>query len=337
MQTALAEPAPSLNAPAYRVWKVLADGTFRSGEDLARAEGVSRAAIGKAVNRLRALGVGVQAVTGRGYRLEEPVELLDARWLERALAVQSRSQDFALRVVPSADSTNAVLMSAARSGAADQALFAEWQTLGRGRRGRGWIAPPGRSLCFSILLQMPVLPCSVAALSLAVGVAVVERLETLGIIGLALKWPNDLLAPEGKLGGILLEMVGEPEGPCTVVVGIGLNLALTAAERDVIQQPASDLRSLTGRLPGRNRLAAELVSAVRQSAELYKQAGFAPFRERWSGYDAYAGREVVLHLPTGTVSGVAQGIDEQGSLRLKTTQGLRLFGSGEVSLRGSKP
>lgn len=328
----------SSTSPSTRraVLELLAGGGFHSGEALGAQLGVSRAAIAKAVDGLRGQGVEVDAVTGRGYRLPDRVDLLSSEAIAGHLPGELAQRLHGLDVALVSASTNAELLDQARAGAGARALFAEIQTAGRGRWGRGWISPFGRSLAFSLLWPLPAVPGGVAPIGLAVGVGLATALNELAVDGVQLKWPNDLLTDSGKLGGVLVELVGEPAGPCSVVIGVGLNLVLTAAERAAVPQPVSDLRSVMPAgavLPERNALAAALLSAVAGACERYGRYGFEPFVEPWRALDAYAGQEVDVHLPNGRVSGVARGIDPEGGLRLQTPAGIRVFASGDLRVR----
>lgn len=332
MATELAEARGSTRE---RVLRVLADGRFHSGQVLGAELGLSRAAIAKAVDGLRDWGVQVDAVTGRGYRCPAPIELLELPAIRQGLPTELAGR-LDLEVVTSIGSTNRVLLERARAGDGPRALFAERQTEGRGRWGRQWISPFGRSLAFSLLWQMPTVPGGVAAVGLAVGVELAEALRAHGAQEIGLKWPNDVIAPGGKLGGVLVELVGEPAGPCVLVIGFGLNLALNEAERSAVGQPVVDLASLLGtrQLPlSRNALAGRLLSAVATACEGYASAGLAAYRERWTALDAYAGCPVDIQLPNGTISGIERGIDPSGALQVETDEGLRSYASGDLRLR----
>src|SRR3546814_8669630 len=194
---------------------VLADGQWHSGEALAADAGITRAALSKRVERLRDWQLDVESRQGLGYRLTVPLERLDAH------ALQAQIPSMRIKIAPVIDSTNTQLLVA--DGADDpQALLAEMQTAGRGRRGRSWISPFGANLYLSIAWSWPAWPPELSALSLAIGVACAKVIENHGVADVRLKWPNDLLVDDRKLGGILIEHRGEAGGACRVVVGIEL-------------------------------------------------------------------------------------------------------------------
>ena len=207
--------------------RALADGEPHSGSELARGLGVTRAAISKSMRKLALWGLDVSAVPGVGYRLARPIDLLDARALRRALAPRTARRLARLEVLTEVDSTNRRLLESAPPPPGKlAACLAEFQTAGRGRRGRRWLAPLGGGLCLSAGWQFAGTPRDLSALTLAVGVVARRALADAARVDVALKWPNDLVHDERKLGGILLELAAEAQGRCYVVAGIGINVAL---------------------------------------------------------------------------------------------------------------
>lgn len=325
------------------VLEQLAGGGFQSGADLARRLGVSRNAIWKAVGTLRSLGLEIHAVHNRGYRVPVPCEPLDADAIREALGPEARRRVRNVEVAWSIDSTNAALLARADPprGLAD-ILIAEYQTAGRGRRGRAWMAPPGGAICLSIGWSFPQLPPDLAALSLAVGVCALRavRGHTSASSGApALKWPNDLTLADRKLGGILIEMRAESAGPTYVVVGIGVNVALGT---HLLQQVAAtgtraaDLASAGADPRKRNAIAAELAEAVIAGLARFQHDGFRPFLEEWQAADALRGRPVTVYTAETRLRGVARGIDASGALLVQTPQGLERIISGDVSVRAEE-
>jgi BirA family biotin operon repressor/biotin-[acetyl-CoA-carboxylase] ligase len=322
-----------------RVYRLLSDGRMQSGSALAADCGVSRSAIWKAIAALRLLGVNVHAVANRGYRLPDATPLLNAERIARQLPQSIAARLRSGQCVWATGSTNAdLLQRAAPAPGRFDFLTAEYQSAGRGRRARSWLAPPGGAICLSISWSFGTLPRDVSALSLAIGVCALRALAELGITAAALKWPNDLVVGNAKLGGILIELRAEAAGPAVVVVGIGLNVALAEPLLRQIEASgtrATDLAS-TG-APGceRNRLAAALISRSVAGLEQFERDGFGSFASEWSAADALAGKAVLVTTGGGNggVAGHARGIDFDGALCLQTAQGLRRFRSGEVSVR----
>lgn len=318
----------------FQTLRLLADGEFRSGEAMARALGVSRATVWNALHGLDGAGLEIFKVRGRGYRLSQPLTWLDQVTIERELG--ARAQAFSIEVHDLATSTNTLLMERAAGGApSGSVLAAEWQTQGRGRRGRVWHATPGAALTFSLLWRFQQGAGALSGLSLAIGVAVIRALIQWGVKDAGLKWPNDVIWRGRKLAGMLIEMQGEVTGPSVAVIGLGLNCRLPDSLRDRIDQPVVDLTQITEAMPDRNRLLAMLIQEMSRALETFAQSGFAPLREEWDRHHIYRGKAVQLTLPdAATIDGTVRGVDEDGALLLETSNGVRRVHSGDVSLRG---
>ena len=324
---------------AQRVFGTLADGEFHSGAALAARLGLTRSAVWKAVGQLRGLGLEVQAVTNRGYRLASPCVPLDAQRIHAGLGPAVAGRVRRGEIVWQLGSTNTELLSRPppEPGQCDF-LLSEYQSAGRGRYARRWVAPPGGALCLSVSWSFAALPPGTGALSLAMGVAALEALGTLGELPVGLKWPNDLLANGHKLGGMLLELRSEGGGPALLVFGIGLNVALGREARAQIAAlglPAADLQELGIERCDRNALAAALIGAVVDAFGRFEREGFRAFFERWQRADLLRGAtvRVVTGGGHGDAVGRAAGVDEEGALLLETPAGLKRFISGEVSVR----
>lgn len=331
MSTAVEGPLPQ------RVFQRLDDRGFQSGEALAADLAVTRAAVWKAVEQLRELGVGLDAQTNKGYRLAAGVSALSAERIAAQLPAAVREHIEALLVEWILESTNTRLLEALppTAGAASVVL-AEHQTGGRGRRGRGWIAPPGGAICLSLAWQFADMPADLAALSLVVGLCTAGALHEIGVDDVRLKWPNDVVTPRGKLGGILIEMRAEAGGPVHVVIGIGLNVLLDDAARAAISatgNTADDIRARRSPVPDRNRIVAAVLARLVPALEAFPQAGLTPWLEEWHAHDALYDREVRVENAGEVARGIARGIDTHGALLVEDTSGVRRFISGEVTVR----
>lgn len=324
----------------YDLLKILSDGRFHSGARLGEKLGVSRSAVWKNVGLLQDQGVLVDSVRGKGYRLQDPVLLLQDDEVRHHLPRAQLARVRSLAVHYSLDSTNEEL---ARQLAGDAGMLperevslclAETQTAGRGRRGRHWMSSPGDSLCFSLLRCFPRGLVGVECLGLVTGIAVVRALKRLGAQRLGLKWPNDVVVDGRKLAGVLLEMHCGGMGEYQIIFGIGVNTRQSRALEEVVDQPWLALDALMNAPVDRNRLSALLVSELLDCVDQFEKDGFAAFREEWACLDCTAGRQVTVHMADGSrVSGRACGISAQGGLQVETAEGLRLFNGGEVSLR----
>ena len=313
-----------------------------SGDALARESGHTRAAIWKRIEALRAAGVDIEAQSGRGYALSQPLELLDADAILARLPAQQRAQVAGFEVAWSLDSTNSELLRRATPIDGATVLLAERQTGGRGRRGREWASPLAANLYLSVARHYSGGLARLGGLGLVAGVAAVEALHALGIDGVGLKWPNDLVVDDGsgqdralrKLGGVLIEGGGEHAGPVRAVVGLGLNLRMPAAFAAGIDQPWIDLATLSGRTPvARNEVAAIVVARLLANLERFDNVGLAPFLDDYRRVDAIVGCQIVVQAGDIQHAGTALGVADDGALRVRIEGAVRDFHAGEVSVR----
>ena len=322
---------------------VLSDGEWHSGEDLGAHFNVSRAAIWKQLKQLQTAGIALESERGKGYCLSSPMSLLDHASINTALNQQTQTLVSNLDIEFSIPSTNSAARQKIEQGGIDanysgHVIFAEQQTAGRGRRGRTWVSPLGRNIYTSTIWRFSAGASALSGLSLAVGVAIVKALESLGYKGIGLKWPNDLLWQGKKLGGILLEISGDAAGPCHVVVGIGLNLNMSNQQSvtDDIDQPWVDLASLSDQPVDKNAIAAALLNQLIPMLATFEASGFEPLLQDWLDRDAYLGSDIVLTMGADKLQGKQVGVKPDGSLCIETADGLRTFNGGEVSLRAVK-
>lgn len=257
--------------------------------------------------------------------------MLDVDDIRRRIGGIAAARLDRLEVFPEIDSTNSYLMQQPRPAPGRMRVaIAEHQTAGRGRRERSWQSPPGCGLCFSLAYTLDVPARSVPRLTLVIGVAVVDVLRDLHVNEVRLKWPNDLIADDAKLGGILTEY----RSGGTVVIGIGINVDFQDSVPEAIPPGrvgrVTDLRSLSVVPPPRESLSAALVERLFANLEFFEDHGFAPFREAWQTSDWLRGRQVVVELPVGRIYGTAEGIDECGALQVRTREGMQTITSGSV-------
>jgi BirA family transcriptional regulator, biotin operon repressor / biotin---[acetyl-CoA-carboxylase] ligase len=243
-----------------------------------------------------------------------------------------------LEVFPELESTNSwLLQQAGPSRGRFHAVIAEHQTAGRGRSDKIWLSPPGSGLCLSLAYTFAELPRHLPSLTLAIGAAIATALEDLGAKDLALKWPNDLMAQDGKLGGILTELQSNGEGGRAVVVGLGLNVDLPDTMR--YTPPTSwtskvtDLAAcLPGELPERAALIAAVVKSMVECIARFAREGFGHFHSVWQRYDWLKGKQWSVQQAQRRITGLADGIDEDGALLLRTNVGVERIISGSIDL-----
>lgn len=312
----------------------LVDGEFHSGEALGRALHISRAAVWKRIERLVAIGVDVERVRGKGYRVPGGLALLDERRLSEQLC-----GEVSVTVVPSTGSTNADVIAGLRDQQrAPFAIVAEHQSAGRGRRGRLWSSPFATNLYLTLGWRFDVGAPRLEGLSLAVGVVVADALASAGLgCSASLKWPNDIWVTRRKIGGVLIELSGDLEDACSAAIGIGINGRLGAASAASIDQPWTDFYRETGKNMDRTSLAIDLLHRLAAMLKAFPDQGFGQWRERWMELDALAGHEVILSTASGAISGIAEGVDHSGALQLRVGDELKICHGGEASLRPAEP
>ncbi|WP_137936922.1 biotin--[acetyl-CoA-carboxylase] ligase [Chitinivorax sp. B] len=322
-----------MNAHSFNVLRLLSDGQFHSGEDLARLLNLSRASIWQALQGVEAAGITLYSVRGRGYRLPRPIDWLDAAQINQALG--PHTTPFHLHIQDEIGSTNTVLMQQASLGAPHRTILAaEQQTAGRGRLGRSWVSELGGSLAFSVLWRFQQGVSYLSGLSLAVGLALVKALQSLGIGQAGLKWPNDVLLDGRKLAGILIEVQGDSLGPSCAVIGIGLNCKLSATAQANIDQVVTDLSSTLSPPVSRNLVLARILQALDDVMQTFEQKGFVALQADWQAAHLFHQQVVDLLSPAGIRRTVlVRGVDADGALIVEDAAGIERIHAGELSLR----
>jgi BirA family biotin operon repressor/biotin-[acetyl-CoA-carboxylase] ligase len=269
-----------------------------------------------------------------GYRLEPPLEWIDPVAIHAGLPAAIRRRVGGIENHWRLDSTSSECLRRASELADRFFVFADWQDAGRGRRGRQWVSPPAMNLQFSCLKRFASGYAALSGLSLAVGIAVANALDDCSARGIGLKWPNDLVHGDAKLGGILIELGGEFMGPCHAVVGVGINLRVPPAIRRALDRPCTDLRDVCGgKAPSRNALAIALVTRLVEALDVFGESGFAAFADAWTQRDALAGRAIRVDGARGVFEGTALGVDTRGALRVRHNGNVESLDSAEVTVR----
>lgn len=317
---------------------LLVDGAELSGSAAAAELGITRAAVWKQIEQLRARGLPIRAEAGRGYRLDAPIEMLDVARIEAAIPSNLRAHVGAIDVRWQIDSTSSELARRAVTATSPCACLTEIQTKGRGRRGRTWQMPLAGGIALSFLRRFDGGMAELAGLSLVAGIAVLRALSDCGSEGAALKWPNDVVADGCKLGGILVELGGDALGPCHAIIGIGINLRMPAGASAAIDQPWTDLAALTaGAVPSRNLLAGRILARLAEALDEFATAGFAAFEREYARHDALRDREILVSSGGEPFAATARGVTSRGSLRIFRDGAEREVDSGEVSVRPLAP
>lgn len=316
----------------WQLLRLLADGAFHSGDELGKTLGVSRATVFAELEHVADFGVQLQRIRGRGYRLARGWQCLDGAPVMQHLG--DAAQRFDLEILRQAGSSNTELLKRATQGAVSGSVLAvELQTSGRGRIGRAWHSGLGNALTFSLLWRFDCGLNALSGLSLAVGLAIFRSLAKFDASGVELKWPNDILADGGKLGGVLIEAQGDIYGPSAVVIGIGINCHLPQKIEQAIGQRASALDQICMSPPGRNQLLASMLRELACVLDEFAKSGFCALRAEWELHHAFQDKPIELQMPDGSaICGIARGVGDGGELRLETVQGIGAYHSGEVGV-----
>ncbi|MDY4384872.1 bifunctional biotin--[acetyl-CoA-carboxylase] ligase/biotin operon repressor BirA [Pectobacterium aroidearum] len=308
--------------------KILSDGEFYSGELLGEMMGMSRAAINKHIQTIRDWGIDVFTVTGKGYSLPAPMQLLGEDVILRHLP------EGGVTVLPVVDSTNQYILERLDTLSSGDACLAEYQQSGRGRRGRQWFSPFGANLYLSLYWRLEQGPAAAVGVSLVIGIVMAEVLHKLGADGVRVKWPNDLYLKDRKLAGILVELTGKTGDAANLVIGAGINLQMREPAPDTISQGWINLQE-AGIDINRNTLASTLISELRGALAIFELQGLEPFIPRWEKLDNYFNRPVRLIIGNREIYGIDRGIDRQGALLLENDGLVTPYIGGEISLRGA--
>ena len=249
----------------------------------------------------------------------------------------ARSRLEILEVFSEIESTNSYLLDQSCPPAGRfRVAVTENQIAGRGRMNRSWLSPPLSGLCMSIAFTFRNMPENFPSLSLAIGIGIAQALESLGMHGIGVKWPNDIVTQDGKLGGILSEVMSAKTDSVTVVVGIGLNVDFNNSDASVTVTSrlgrAVDLASCCDHLPARVEISAALIECLFDTMVRFEAGGFAPFLKTWLQYDWLRGQEVTIETPAGRGAGIADGVDFDGALLVNSAGSRQRFTSGSVIL-----
>ncbi|MGI9290677.1 MAG: biotin--[acetyl-CoA-carboxylase] ligase [Gammaproteobacteria bacterium] len=322
-----------------RLLQTLADGELHSGSELAAGLGITRSAVWKQIKNLKALGIEVDAQAGQGYRLNAPHELLELQAIQRELTEASLSLLEELNLSWMSESTSNELLQQAPPNAGSARVFlAEYQSAGRGRRGRNWYAPAGHSICLSVGWTYATSPADFSCLGLAVGIATLRAVKRAGVTHAQLKWPNDVVAAGKKLAGVLIDVQGEAGGPLYIVVGVGVNYRLSDQVRNAVNndaglEPISLAELSENTLVGRNVFAANLIDEIIRVLAEFSNDGFGQLVDEWDAADCLSGNKLEVTQNDKTLTGIARGITSDGRLKLDTGNEMHLLVSGDVSLR----
>lgn len=312
--------------------KKLANGQFVSGQQVGEELGISRAAVSTHIAGLVDMGIDIYSVTGKGYRLAQPMTLLDkVTIVDQFTPLASTTL---LEVHSLIDSTNSYLMRRIphqiKHG---QVVIAEHQSAGRGRRGRQWVSPFSSHIYLSMYWYLEQGMSAAMGLSVVTALAVSDAIKSLYNIDVQLKWPNDIYLNGVKLAGILIDLEGQALEPCHSVIGLGLNVNMPDKAADTIEQPWTDLQSNTTATIDRNSLVAAVINQLHARLTVHKEHGIATMLDDWHSQDVYLNKPVKLITGDKETRGICRGINTQGALLLEVDDKITTVYGGEVSLR----
>ena len=315
--------------------KQLATGAFLSGQLLGDKFGVSRAGVAKHIKTLTEMGLEIYRVSGKGYKLSQHINLLNKQEIVKEL--NKNSIDNLVEVHSLIDSTNSYFMRMLSQNLEQgQVCVAEYQSSGRGRRGKKWVSPFGSNIYLSMHWYLEQGMSAAMGLSVVAALAVSDAIKSLFNIQVQLKWPNDIYLDGVKLAGILIDLEGQALEPCHCVIGIGLNLAMTAKSAEQVDQPWTDLQSHLEDSIDRNKLTAEIITHLMKRLLVHKEEGITSMVAEWKSQDYYLYKPVKLITGNRETLGICKGINDQGALLLEVEVEIKSIYGGEVSLRPGK-
>jgi len=321
------------NATREYLIKALADGTFVSGQKLGCDLHISRAAISKQIKKLTTIGLDIYSVPGKGYKLSHSIDLLDKAKINSYIS--SNFDPSLIEVHNLIDSTNSYLLRRLPNQLKqEQVCLAEYQSAGRGRRGRRWESPFGSHVYLSMYWQLEQGFSAAMGLSLVTALAVSDAVNAVTGIAVELKWPNDVYIHGEKLAGILIDLEGPVEGPSHSVIGIGLNLSMPENSAKKIDQDWTDLQTHTTQKIDRNELSAQLIDCLKQRLVRFEKNGLVSMIDEWHTLDIYLNKKVSIITGHKSTRGICRGINSQGALLLEVDGKVKVIYGGEISLRG---
>ncbi|MCX7125591.1 MAG: bifunctional biotin--[acetyl-CoA-carboxylase] ligase/biotin operon repressor BirA [Gammaproteobacteria bacterium] len=313
-----------------KISELLGDGQCHDGTSIGKKCGITRAAVSKVIKKFKEYGVEIQSIKGKGYLLEKPLILLDAKKIKKNIKTLSLIIDILEKV----GSTNDYLKNDSDQDNKVKICVAEMQTKGRGRLNRQWHSPFGQNIYFSLRCSFQKDMSELSGLSLVTGLAVCNAITSITHAdNLAVKWPNDIFVDQQKIAGILIDIDAGSNGFCNAIIGIGINVNMQNALKKEIDQPWNSLQKITGEYIDRNLLCAELINSLMNYLERFSKSGLSDFINEWKERDCLFGKSVALMSGQKKIMGIGAGINAQGHLALKMPDKTeKTFFSGDATL-----
>jgi BirA family biotin operon repressor/biotin-[acetyl-CoA-carboxylase] ligase len=322
------------NQSQLTLLQILGDGSCHSGSELGEALNITRSAIWKHINQLIDLGIPITRLPHQGYKLPNKLILLNELEISRHLKTLVPSSSFTLHLFTSIDSTNRYLKDLPVSSTVD-VCCSEIQTQGRGRFGRLWHSPFGENIYCSSRWNLNCDLSRLSGLSLITSLAILATINQLNPSpNIKIKWPNDILWGDKKLCGSLIEILAESNGTAQVIIGIGLNVNTDTQNHPLPEKPWCSLYEIFQQKYNRNKLIAHLMINLEHYLTKFMLKGLDVFIDEWNQFDYLKEKQITVTQSSGTMSGIARGIDQTGMLILETEQGIKHYlSSGDTSLQ----
>ncbi len=295
---------------------------FLSGEEISRKVGCSRAAIWKHIEELRHQGYEIEARPRNGYRLVYRPDRVAPE--ELAPHLQTKTFGRHIRYEHSTPSTQILAHQWAREGAPEGAVvIAEEQVQGKGRLGRSWHSPPGTGVWMSLILRPPISLTEASQFTLLASVGVQQGIKRVTGLPVQIKWPNDLLIRGKKVCGILTELRGEQDRVYYLIIGIGINVNTTSEHLpEQLKGIATSLAMESGGNIHRATLIAAILEELENVYQDYLNSGFGVIKTKWEQAAGMLGKTITARTPQGSITGVAEKLNENGALLVRTNEGI---------------
>lgn len=312
----------------HKILNILADGRFHSGEAIGKQLGITRSAVWQQLKQLQGQ-IQINSLPNKGYQIPGGLDLLTKEKIVASIDQRYVKAIIDIIILDSVDSTNKHLEQL--NPPSGTVCFAEHQTAGKGRIGRSWVTPYASQLAMSMVWDFVDGSRAMTGLSIAIGIALINSLSEYKLTDLKLKWPNDIYYQDKKIAGILTELKGDPNGPCRVIIGIGLNVSLNKSViKDAIDQPWIDLESILNYKPDRNHLAGIMINSLTSMLFDFNTHGLASFKDKLSEIDLLHGKSIVIDMAGENIKGIGKGIDDLGRLCVETDDAMKTIISGTV-------
>ena len=321
------------NGVKEQIIKALANGDFVSGQTLGETLNISRTAISNHIKALNEMSLDIYRVTGKGYKLSKPLNLLNQESIVNGFKKNSFIPKIEVHSI--IDSTNSYLLRRLTTPLSQaQVCIAEYQSAGRGRRGRQWISPFGSQIYLSLYWYLEQGLSAAMGLSLVSALAVSDAIYALTNVKVQLKWPNDIYIGGAKVAGILIDLEGQALEPSHSVIGVGLNVKMPTLAAEKIDQKWTDLQRHTQKPIDRNLLSAQIIIHLVNRLNQHHTEGLVKMVDEWNKLDFYMNKDVILLTGERTSKGTCRGVNSQGALLLEINGHIKPIYGGEVTLRG---